>query len=79
MYNSVGFIGGDKRQLYCANAFLQDGLKVTISGFSDIKTFSMMDKSDPIDTAKAVNLSRLTIKNIKLPDELTAAKASSPI
>lgn len=51
MYNSVGFIGGDKRQLYCANAFLQDGLKVTISGFSDIKTFSQMDKSDPIDTA----------------------------
>ena len=51
MYNSVGFIGGDKRQLYCANSFLRDGMKVTISGFSDIKTFSQMEKSDPIDTA----------------------------
>lgn len=51
MYNSVGFIGGDKRQLYCANAFLKDGMKVTISGFSDIKSFSQIEKSSVIDTA----------------------------
>ena len=51
MYNSVGIIGGDKRGLYCAKAFLFDGMKVTLSGFSNIKSSSGYEISSVYDTA----------------------------
>ena len=38
MYNSVAIIGGDKRQIYCAKAFLDDGMKVTLCGFDKLKS-----------------------------------------
>lgn len=38
MLNSVAVIGGDKRQLYCAKAFENDGMKVTLGGFNKIKS-----------------------------------------
>lgn len=52
MYNSVGFIGGDKRGLYCAKAFLDDGMKVTLCGFSNIENSSQLEFSSVLDTAK---------------------------
>ena len=45
VYNSVGVIGGDKRQLYCAKAFLNDGLKVTLGGFDKLKSEACMTDS----------------------------------
>lgn len=37
MYNSVAVIGGDKRMLYCAKAFADDGARVMLSGFEKLK------------------------------------------
>ncbi len=49
MYNSVSLIGGDKRQLYCAKAFLLDGLKVTLGGFDTLKSEGDFDIVSPIE------------------------------
>ncbi len=51
MYNSVGFIGGDKRQLFCAKAFLSDGMKVTLGGFDMLKSDSQMEITSPLEAA----------------------------
>lgn len=65
MYNSVGFIGGDKRGLYCAKAFLDDGMKVTLSGFSNIKSSSDFEFCSAIDTAKNSDFIVLPLPCIK--------------
>lgn len=51
MYQSVGLIGGDKRQLYCAKAFLSDGLKVALGGFDKIKSEGGMEITSPCEAA----------------------------
>ncbi len=51
MYNSVAIIGGDKRQLYCAKAFLDDGLKVTLGGFDKLLSENEMEITTPFEAA----------------------------
>ena len=51
MYNSVGFIGGDKRQLFCAKAFLNEGMKVTLGGFDMLKSDGKMEITTPLEAA----------------------------
>ncbi len=51
MYNSVGFIGGDKRQLFCAKAFLNDGMKVTLGGFDVLNSDGDMEITTPLEAA----------------------------
>lgn len=51
MYSSVGIIGGDKRQLYCARAFLLDGLKVNLGGFDKLKSESELEITSPFEAA----------------------------
>ena len=51
LYNSVGVIGGDKRMLYCAKAFLNDGLKVTLGGFDKIKSEGELEITSPLEAA----------------------------
>ncbi|MBQ7132992.1 MAG: dipicolinate synthase [Ruminococcus sp.] len=51
MYNSVGFIGGDKRQLFCAKAFLHDGMKVTLGGFERLKSDGEIEITTPLEAA----------------------------
>ncbi len=51
MYKSVAVIGGDKRQLYCADAFLKDGLKVTLGGFEKLKSDSGIEITSPLEAA----------------------------
>ncbi len=51
MYNSVAIIGGDKRQLYCARAFLYDGMKVTLGGFDKIKSDCDIEITSPLEAA----------------------------
>lgn len=52
MYQSVSIIGGDKRQLYCAKAFLNDGLKVTLGGFDKLKSDGEFTILSPIEAIK---------------------------
>ena len=52
MYNSIALIGGDKRQLYCAKEFLNDGYKVTLSGFDKLKSEKEFVLSDPFSAVK---------------------------
>lgn len=51
MYNSVALIGGDKRQLYCAKEFLDDGYKVTLGGFDKLKSEGEFVITDPFSAA----------------------------
>ncbi len=51
LYNSVGVIGGDKRQLYCAKAFCDDGLKVTLGGFDKLKSEGELEITSPLEAA----------------------------
>lgn len=51
MYNSVGLIGGDKRQLYCARAFMSDGLKVFLGGFDKLKSEDGLIITSPFEAA----------------------------
>lgn len=51
LYNSVGVIGGDKRMLYCAKAFLNDGLKVTLGGFDKLKSEGELEITSPLEAA----------------------------
>ncbi|MBE6824784.1 MAG: dipicolinate synthase subunit DpsA [Ruminococcaceae bacterium] len=51
MYKSVAVIGGDKRQLYCADAFLSDGLKVTLGGFEKLKSTGDIEITSPLEAA----------------------------
>ncbi len=51
MYNSIALIGGDKRQLYCAKEFLDDGYKVTLGGFDKLKSDGEFVITDPFSAA----------------------------
>ena len=35
---TIGIIGGDKRQLYLADSFIKDGLRVILGGFDTLKS-----------------------------------------
>lgn len=51
MYSSVAVIGGDKRQLYCARAFLADGMRVTLGGFEKLKSECDIEIASPLEAA----------------------------
>lgn len=57
--NSFGFIGGDKRQLYCAASAAQDGYGIFVSGFEKCGTMMGLQNIDiktTIDNADALIL-----------------------
>lgn len=51
LYSSVAVIGGDKRQLYCARAFVADGMKVTLGGFDKLKSDCDIEITSPLEAA----------------------------
>ena len=65
VYNSVGVIGGDKRQLYCAKAFLNDGLKVTLGGFDKLKSEGDLEITSPLEAALCSELIVLPLPCVK--------------
>lgn len=65
MYSSVGIIGGDKRQLYCAKAFADDGLSVTLGGFDMIKSECSIKVASVIETALVSDFIVLPLPCIK--------------
>lgn len=93
MYNSVAVIGGDKRQLYCAKAFLNDGMKVTLGGFDklisdcEIEITSAFEAALcsevivlPLPCVKGAFLNApLSNENIELSDELVCAMKGKKI
>lgn len=93
MYNSIALIGGDKRQLYCAKEFLNDGYKVTLSGFDKLKSDGEFVLSDPFSAVKNSDIVVLPLpcvkngyinapfshENIKLSDELLSALSDKKI
>ena len=65
MYNSIGIIGGDKRQLYCARAFVDDGLKVMLGGFDKIKSECDIKVASVFDTALLSDIIILPLPCVK--------------
>ncbi len=65
LYNSVALIGGDKRQLYCARAFANDGMKVTLGGFDKIKSDGDIEVTSPVQAALCSEFVVLPIPCIK--------------
>lgn len=51
VFKSVGVIGGDKRQLYCAKAFADDGMKVTLCGFDKLRSDCDIKVVTPLECA----------------------------
>ena len=50
--NSFGFIGGDKRQLYCARSIADDGYEVSLCGFDKCKDLLGLSCGSIGDAAK---------------------------
>ena len=78
MYNSVAIIGGDKRQLYCANAFLSDGMKVTLGGFDKLSSFSDIEITNVVEASLCSEFIVLPLPCIK-GDKLNAPLSSEDI
>lgn len=78
MYNSVAIIGGDKRQLYCAKAFLNDGMKVTLGGFDKLKSDCDIEITTPFEAALCSEFAVFPLPCVK-GDKINAPFASDDI
>ncbi len=78
MYNSVAVIGGDKRQLYCAKAFSDDGMKVTLGGFDKLVSESNIEITTPFEAALCSEFVVLPLPCVK-KDKINAPFASDDI
>ncbi len=65
MCNSVAIIGGDKRQLFCAKAFCDDGINVTLGGFDKIKSQCDIKVMSPFEAASVSDIVVLPLPCIK--------------
>ncbi len=78
MYKSVAIIGGDKRQLYCAEAFLKDGYKVFLGGFDKLKADGDYIITSPIEAVLRSDFVIFPLPCIK-GDKLNAPYSSNDI
>lgn len=65
VFDSVAIIGGDKRQIYCAKAFLDDGMKVTLCGFDNLRSDCDIKIAAPIEGALYNDLIVLPLPCVK--------------
>lgn len=78
MYNSVAIIGGDKRQLFCAKAFADEGLRVTLGGFELLKSVCNIEITSPLEAALCSELIVLPLPPVK-GEKLNAPFSKSDI
>lgn len=78
MYGSVGIIGGDKRQLYCAKAFADDGMMVTLGGFDKLKSECDMKITSVYEAAVKSDFVVLSLPCVKA-GRLNAPFSEKPI
>lgn len=65
LYNSVAIIGGDKRQLFCAKAFCDDGVNVALGGFDKIKSDCEIKVLSPVEAGAKSELIVLPLPCVK--------------
>ena len=78
MYKSVAVVGGDKRQLYCADAFLKDGYKVFLGGFDKLKSDGNLLLTSPLEAMERSDFVIFPLPCIK-GDKLNAVYSSNDI
>lgn len=78
MYKSVAVVGGDKRQLYCADAFFKDGYKVFLGGFDKLKSDGNLLLTSPLEAMERSDFVIFPLPCIK-GDKLNAVYSSNDI
>jgi len=71
-YNSFAVIGGDKRQLFAANAIADDGYTVTLGGFDKLISLGSLEITSPLEAAICSEIIVLPLPTIKDDKQINA-------
>ena len=70
--NTIGIIGGDKRQLYLADSFIKDGLRVILGGFDTLKSVGDIAITDVTSAVSYSDIIILPLPSIRSDGSINA-------
>ena len=70
--NTIGIIGGDKRQLYLAASFIKDGLRVILGGFDTLKSVGDIAITDVTSAVSYSDIIILPLPSIRSDGSINA-------